>query len=141
MIKYHLKCENNHEFESWFADSKEFEKLNNRKLLECIFCNSKKVSKTIMAPMISISKEKNNNEYEIYDKKFKYERQKLTKLRSYIEKNFEYVGKDFSKKVREIYYDDKRKKTIYGITSPEERDELKEEGIDLLSIPWIDKDN
>ena len=141
MIKYHLKCENNHEFESWFADSKEFEKLNNRKLLECIFCNSKKVSKTIMAPMISISKEKNNNEYEIYDKKFKYERQKLTKLRSYIEKNFEYVGKDFSKKVREIYYDKKNKKTIYGITSPEERDELKEEGIDLLSIPWIDKDN
>ena len=141
MIKYHLKCENHHEFESWFADSKEFEKLNNRELLECIFCNSKKVSKTIMAPMISISKEKNSNEYEIYDKKFKYERQKLTKLRRYIEKNFEYVGKDFSKKVREIYYDKKNKKTIYGITTPEEREELKEEGIDLQHIPWVDKNN
>ena len=55
--------------------------------------------------------------------------------------NFEYVGKDFSKKVREIYYDKENKKTIYGITSPEERKELKEEGIDLLSIPWLDKDN
>ena len=59
----------------------------------------------------------------------------------FIERNFEYVGKDFSKKVREIYYDKKNNKTIYGITSPEERKELKEEGIDLLSIPWLDKDN
>ena len=43
--------------------------------------------------------------------------------------------------MREIYYDKKKKKTIYGITSPEERRELKEEGIDLLSIPWVDKEN
>ena len=42
MIKYNLKCHNNHEFESWFADSKEFEKLKKRKLLECIYCSSKK---------------------------------------------------------------------------------------------------
>ena len=68
-------------------------------------------------------------------------RKKLIKLRSFIEKNFEYVGEDFSKKVREIYYDKKNKKMIYGITSPEERKELKEEGIDLLSIPWVDKNN
>ena len=71
----------------------------------------------------------------------KKERNKLINLRNFIEKNFEYVGKNFSKKVREIYYDKKNKKTIYGITSPEERKELKEEGIELLSIPWVDKDN
>ena len=59
----------------------------------------------------------------------------------FIEKNFEYVGEDFSKKVREIYYDKKTKKTIYGTTTDEERKELAEEGIDLLTIPWVDKDN
>ena len=63
------------------------------------------------------------------------------KLRKYIEKNFEYVGTDFSRKVREVYYDRKNNKSIYGIASPEEKDELAEEGIDLLSIPWVDKDN
>ena len=141
MIKYNLKCNNNHEFESWFADSKEFEKLNKKKLLECIFCNSRAISKSIMAPMISFSKDKDNNEFQINENLLKIEKQKLIKLRSYIEKNYEYVGKDFSKKVREIFYDKKNKKTIYGITSPEEREELKEEGIDLLSIPWVDKDN
>ena len=37
MIKYNLKCNNDHEFESWFSDSKEFERLKTRKLLECIY--------------------------------------------------------------------------------------------------------
>ena len=141
MIKYNLKCNNDHEFESWFSDSKEFERLKTRKLLECIYCNSKKIKKSIMAPMISISKNNNLNKFQINEKILQKQRNKLIKLRNFIEKNFEYVGEDFSKKVREIYYDKKNKKMIYGITSPEERKELKEEGIDLISIPWVDKDN
>ena len=141
MIKYNLKCENNHEFESWFADSKEFEKLNSRKLLECIFCNSKKISKTIMAPMVSISNNKHNDKFQINEYELNREKQKLLKLRNYIEKNFEYVGKDFGKRVREIYYDKTSKKTIYGTTTLEERKELAEEGIDLISVPWVNKDN
>ena len=140
MIKYNLICENNHEFESWFANSKEFEKLNKRKLLECIFCSSKTINKSIMAPMVSIAKE-NNEELKIYESSLKKEKEKLINIRKYIEKNFEYVGENFSKKVREIYYDKKTKKTIYGTTTDEERKELAEEGIDLLTIPWVDKDN
>ena len=141
MIKYNLKCNNDHEFESWFSDSKEFERLKTRKLLECIYCNSKIIKKSIMAPMISVSKNNNLNKFQINEKILQKQRNKLIKLRNFIEKNFEYVGEDFSKKVREIYYDKKNKKTIYGITSPEERKELKEEGINLLSIPWVDKNN
>ena len=70
MIKYHLKCKNNHEFESWFSDSKEFGNLNKKKLLECIYCSSKKIHKSIMAPMISNSKSK-NDEFEIINKDLK----------------------------------------------------------------------
>ena len=55
--------------------------------------------------------------------------------------NFENVGDNFSKKVREIYYDKKNNKTIYGTTTQKEREELSDEGIDLLSIPWVDKEN
>ena len=69
------------------------------------------------------------------------EKQKLQQIRKYIEKNYEFVGKNFSKKVREIYYDKNSKKTIYGTTTQREREELAEEGINLLSIPWVDKDN
>ena len=62
MIKYNLKCQNDHEFESWFSSSEEFEKLTKRKLLECIYCSSKKIHKSIMAPMISNSKSYYNSE-------------------------------------------------------------------------------
>ena len=140
MIKYNLKCQNEHEFESWFSDSREFDNLKKKGLLECIYCSSKKISKSIMAPMISYSKDE-EDQMNAISKDFKKEKNKLLKLRKYIEKNFDYVGKDFSKKVREIYYDKKNNKAIYGTTTSKEREELEEEGIDLLSIPWVDKDN
>ena len=92
-----------------------------------------------MAPMISIEKRKFN--LPKVDKIMMEEKTKLTKLRNYIEKNFEYVGKDFSKKVREIYYDKENNKSIYGTTTDQERQDLEEEGIDLMSVPWLDKEN
>ena len=140
MIKYNLICNNNHEFESWFSDSKEFEKLNRKNLLECIYCSSKKIDKSIMAPMISNPK-KNYGQIQETSEILKNKKNELLQLRKFIEKNFDYVGKDFSKKVREVYYDNKSKKAIYGTTTSEERDELAEEGIDLISIPWVNKDN
>ena len=140
MIKYNLKCENKHEFESWFSDSKEFDRLKNKKLIECIFCQSKKVEKSIMAPRVVNPKAKNSqkNVSKLDIKNFKKD---LQNLRKFVEKNFEYVEKNFANKVREVYYDKKSKKNIYGKTTDEEKEELKEEGIDLVSIPWVEKDN
>ena len=140
MIKYNLKCKNNHEFESWFSDSKEFDKLNKKNLLECAYCSSSKIEKSIMAPMISGIKSKENSE-SFLDQNLSNEKNKLLKLRNYVEKNFEFVGDKFSEKVREVYYDKETKKSIYGTTTPEEKEDLEEEGIDLLSIPWVSKDN
>ena len=140
MIKYNLKCDKDHEFESWFSDSKEFEKLNKKNLLECIYCSSTKIQKSIMAPMVSGTKSKEATDI-LLDKKLLSDKNKLSKLRDYVEKNFEFVGDNFSQKVREVYYDKKNKKSIYGTTTPKEKEELAEEGIDLLSIPWISKDN
>ena len=93
-----------------------------------------------MAPMVSVVKKNTNNSTKL-NKNLASEKENLLKLRKFIEKNFEYVGKDFSKKVREIYYDKKSKKTIYGTTTKKEREDLIEEGIDLISVPWIEKDN
>ena len=116
MIKYNLKCKNKHEFESWFSDSKEFERLKQNSLIECVFCNTKKTLKDI-----------------------KKIRNDLLKMRSFIEKNFEYVGKDFTREVRNIYYDKGKNKNIYGSATEKETEELKDEGIELTTIPWIDK--
>ena len=93
-----------------------------------------------MAPMVS-SGNKKKEHFDTDNKDILDKKNNLLQLRKFIEKNFQYVGKDFSKKVREVYYDKKSKKAIYGTTTPEEREELAEEGIDLLSIPWVNKDN
>ena len=140
MIKYNLICNNNHEFESWFSDSEEFNRLNKKKLLECIYCSSNKIKKSIMAPMVSGTK-LSEESVNILDRKLLKEKKELLKLREHIEKNFEFVGDKLSEKIRDIYYDKNTKKSIYGTTTPEERKELAEEGIDLLSIPWISKAN
>ena len=140
MIKYNLKCSNGHEFISWFSDSLEFDKLNKKKLLECIYCSSKKINKSIMAPMISGGKLKEDSS-NLLNEKLSDKKKELLQIRNYIEKNFEFVGDKFSQKVRDVYYDKKTRKTIYGSTTKEEREELAEEGIDLISIPWVSKDN
>jgi hypothetical protein len=136
MITYLLKCNKKHEFESWFSESKEFEKLKKKNLISCIFCQSKKVDKSIMSPNI-VGKEK------IVEKTFNYQefnkiKKDLLNIRKYVEKNFEFVGDKFPREVREIYYDNKKSKNVYGTATLEERLELEDEGIELASIPWVD---
>jgi hypothetical protein len=136
MIKYNLKCKRRHEFESWFSDSKEFEKLKSKKMIECIFCKTKSIEKSIMAPSVLSQEQKQKNHKSIkYIKKIQKD---LSKMQNFVEKNFEYVGNNFPREVRNVYYDKRKNKNIYGKATPEETQELEEEGIEITSIPWID---
>ena len=86
MIKYQLKCECGVEFESWFSNSKEYDKLEKKNLLSCKCGQSKNISKQIMSPQIASKKELNSNssKQEIF---LKTVNKKLRELRNYIEKN------------------------------------------------------
>ena len=137
MIKYNLKCNNKHEFESWFSNSNEFEKLKSKNLIECIYCKSKQVDKSIMSPIVLNKDEKIKKDKSLEN--FKKVKKELLKIRKFVEKNFENVGKDFPQEVRNVYYNKRENKNIYGHTTQEEAEELKEEGIDIASIPWVDK--
>ena len=141
MIKYKLNCKNcGNVFDSWFASSKEFEKLKKIKLINCNNCKSLNIEKSIMSPRISsnsISK-KEKSHSKIHEVK-----SKIKEFQSYIEKNFEYVGEKFSYEARSIHYGNKKnKKGIYGNASSKDISELKEEGIETTQISWInDKEN
>ena len=135
MIKYKLICKNcNLSFDSWFASSEEYEKLMKKKFLNCHNCNSSKVEKTLMAPkLISKFKNKKSQKYLLKSKEIN---KKIREYQKFIKNNFEYVGENFAHKARSLYYDKNEKvKGIYGKTSPEELNELKEEGIDAEVIP------
>ena len=135
MIKFDLICECGKTFESWFASSKEFASLSKKKIVRCINCNSTSVKKSIMSPNIA-SKEK-NIEKKFNNEEFDKIKRELIKIRKFVEKNFEFVGDKFPKEARDIYYDNKKNKNIYGTATPEEKLELEEEGIELASIPWV----
>ena len=143
MIKYNLLCKKCElTFDSWFATSKEYDKLKNKKLINCHSCGSIKVEKNLMAPKL-ISKNfslKNEKKNLVKSQKIK---KTINAYQKFIKTNFEYVGENFAYEARSIYYNkSNNKKNIYGKASIEDVKELNEEGIYTSTIPWIeDKEN
>ncbi len=141
MIKYRLVCKKcNLFFDSWFASSKEYEKLKKRKFLNCHNCNSKQVEKSLMAPKL-LTKSRTSKISK--DLKLKRINKKIKEYQTFIKENFDYVGENFSYEARSIHYNHKKnnKKGIYGSATFEEIKELKDEGIDTEVIPWVEDKN
>ena len=141
MIKFRLFCKKCYkDFDSWFASSKEYEKLKKFKLLNCPKFNYYNIKKSLMSPSIINNKKKFNN---LNSKKYTEIKNKLKKYQKFIENNFDYVGNNFVYEARSIHYNNKkREKGIYGTASKKEVEELSEEGIDTEIVPWInDKEN
>ena len=141
MIKYKLVCKNcDNFFDSWFASSKEYEKLKKLKHINCDNCNSLKVEKTLMTP--SVLNSKNEKPVILKNKKYTKIKDTIKQYQKFIKNNFEYVGEDFAYKARSIHYNNKKKsKGIYGNATVKEVKELKEEGIDTEVIPWVNQND
>ena len=135
MIKYNLICNCGNTFESWFSSSSEFDFLCKKKLMKCIYCESSTVKKTVMAPNLSSKSNKVFKKTKL-EKKIK---KQLLDFRKYIEKNCKNVGENFTREARSIHYDKKTSQSIYGKATAEETTELLEEGIEVTTIPWVDK--
>ena len=137
MIKYKLTCKDCSKlFDSWFASSKEFEKLKKLNYLNCPFCNSLNIDKSLMSPNVLVTKKQKNS---FNEQKYKDVRKKIKEYQKFIKNNFDYVGENFTYEARSIHYGKKKKKKgIYGNASLRDIKELKEEGIKTETIPWID---
>ena len=141
MIKYNLFCKScKKSFDSWFASSKEYEKLKKLKHINCYNCNSLDVDKSLMSP--SVLNKKNKNYERINNKKFAEIKNTIKKYQKFIKNNFKYVGDNFAYEARSIHYGGKKKKKgIYGTASKQDLKELKEEGINTQMIPWVEDKN
>ena len=107
----------------------------------CHNCNSTKIEKTLMSPQLI--KKVQDKHKDKRDVKLKEITEKIKKYQKFIRENFDYVGKNFAYKARSIHYDNKKKnKGIFGTTTNDELKELREEGVNVEVIPWIeDKSN
>ena len=140
MIKFDLICENKHVFEASFDDTSSFEKQKKKKQIECPFCDSSNVSKSVMAPNISNKSSSSTKINREKNKLFSNYNKQLNKIKSEIEKNFTYVGKKFPEEARKIHYGEVKDKPIYGEATEKESQELVDEGISLVKLPFSKKE-
>ena len=132
MIRYTLNCNNGHQFDSWFSDSTSFEKLRDQGHLECAVCSSRKVEKSLMAPVITPKKKET-----LLSRQSALEKE-IKALKQKIKATATDVGENFSAEARAMHYGEKEEKPIVGKTTIDEAKELAEEGIPFTPLPWSD---
>lgn len=158
MIRYALRCDRDHDFESWFQSSSAYDSQVKRKLVTCPICGSAKVEKAIMAPRIVGKKGRGraapppeattaptpeaapSGPTSLLMAQEKELRAKLKELRDHIVKNADNVGERFANEARAMHYGDKEHRPIYGEASPEEAKSLIDEGIEVSPLPTLPED-
>jgi len=156
MIRYALRCERDHTFESWFQSSSTYETQIKRHLVSCPSCGSTKVEKAIMAPRIVSKKGRDHTvpapaavaeplevsagPTPLLMAQERELRAKLKELRDHIVKNADNVGEQFPSEARKMHYGDIEHRPIYGEASPQEARDLVEEGIEVAPLPILPDD-
>ncbi len=162
MIRYALRCDHDHAFESWFQDSSAYDAQVKRKLVSCPVCGSDKIEKAIMAPRIVGKKGRERGEpappapvpatpapaeapavaasTPLMMAQERELRAKLKELRDHIVKNADNVGERFPNEARKMHYGDIEHRPIYGEASPEEARSLIDEGIEVSPLPVLPED-
>lgn len=151
MIKYQLRCNKEHEFEGWFADSASCEEQLAAGAVACPVCGSLQVSKAIMAPRIgkgigkSVGKSANEGDGKSVavspGQQAAELKQALRSLRKQVEDNCDYVGEQFAEEARKIHYGETEARGIYGESTDKEASDLADEGIEVSRIPWIPRED
>jgi len=142
MIRYDLVCDQGHTFDGWFRDSATYDKQSKRRLVACPVCDSKKISKQLMAPGIPAkANTKSDEPARVFAGPADPRQQMLLKmmreLRKQVESNADYVGDRFAEEARRIHYNEAEKRGIYGEATREDAKSLIEEGIEVHPLPVL----
>lgn len=154
MIRYSLRCERGHHFESWFQSSSAYDSQHKRGLVACPMCESTKVDKGIMAPRIARKGKSKSAPAPVATAPVEdtastslvmapQERElvaKLRELRDHVLKNADDVGKKFPEEARKMHYGDIEQRAIYGEATADEARSLVDEGIEVAALPVLPGD-
>ena len=153
MIVYNLKCRREHLFEAWFRDSAAYDEQAAAGIVSCPICGTRKVEKALMAPRLSKGARKNEDAAPTPDQQPDHQKaiveteksgqvmKAMAELRQKIEDNFDHVGPQFAEEARKIHYGEADPRNIYGETSDEEAEALREEGVRFGRVPWAQRQN
>ena len=138
MIRYSLRCDKDHEFESWFQSATAFDSLIAAGRVNCPVCGSAVVHKSLMAPALRPSRmAEEPAERPRLDAPQSELEAHLAELRRQVEENSDYVGVDFVAEARRMHAGDAPERSIYGEAKPEEAIKLLEEGVPVAPLPFM----
>jgi hypothetical protein len=129
MIRYDLRCANGDEFEAWFGSISDYDKQAGAGLVECPHCGTKHVEKAPMAPAVRTSRKKEAQKDRAVAMAM------AAKVREHIKDNFDYVGDKFADEARKMHSGESEERAIWGEATPEEAQELADEGIPAAPLP------
>lgn len=129
MLVYDLLCNEDHQFEGWFRDRKDYDRQCNSGLLRCPFCDSSEVHRIPSASYL------NTGSREVAEQKSVDPVSVLRQLHQYVEENFSDVGTSFCDEARKIHDGQAEQRNIRGSATPEQILELHESGITALPLP------
>ncbi len=132
MIRFALKCAQDHRFESWFASGEAFETLKAQGHVACAICGSDRVEKDIMAPRVSATRDGDS----LLSAPASPAEQAMAEMRKHVEDNADYVGKSFAKEAREIHDGSAPDRAIYGEANAQEARALVEDGVPVVPLPF-----
>jgi hypothetical protein len=137
MIRYALACDQDHEFEGWFARSADFDAQAAAGLVECPVCGSKSVKKQIMAPAVAGAKKRGEPAAApgAPEGRRQMMMEAMAHVRRHVEENFDYVGDTFAREARAIHEGKSEDRGIYGEATPAEVKDLVEDGVPVAAMP------
>lgn len=140
MIVFDLGCDNGHRFEGWFASSAEFDRQKSEQLLECPVCGSPEIERKLTAArlntgraeVVSVPEERSGQHDGQYAN---FDAEQMLRMVRHVLENTENVGAQFPEEARKIHYGESPQRHIRGVATAREADALRDEGIDVVSLP------
>ncbi len=169
MIRYTLRCEQGHDFESWFPSSDSYEAQRGRGLIACPHCGSARVEKAIMAPSIArtdrgpppaapdaapaqetaretaqetaqAAAQGPANPVALMGDQEREFRRLVRELRDHVTSKADYVGEDFADLARKMHGGEIAHRSIYGEASADEVKALRDDEVEVFPLPVLPED-
>lgn len=155
MIRYTLKCDRDHVFESWFQSADAYEKLHKAGMTSCAVCGSAKVEKSLMAPPVRSARGKTEapeaapetprsargsdpESFSLSEPDSPLAKA-ISRLRAEVEASSDYVGSDFATQARAMHAGDMPERAIHGEARLEDAKALAEDGVPVLPLPFSNR--
>ena len=133
-----LRCEHDHRFEGWFGSDDDYVSQTERQLVECPMCGAKDITRLPTAPRLNVSGLREvavapaaSDASEVVTTGQAQWLHAVRKLMAQTED----VGERFPEEARRIHYGETAERGIRGKATREEADALREEGIEVVSVP------